>query len=251
MAIQSSKGITIPHPRRYMLVGPPTAGKTHLACTFPKPFVFDFEDGVPRIGGAGLAFDYETFESAYDDTAWDKAKARLLEFNALRRAGKLPYETCVVDSLIAWSNAVMRGIMRTSKLEHPSPKEFGMLAAEQEQFMGYVVATFKYAILIAHEEIDKDEATGAYVGKPLALGKAYPKTLPPYMSEIWYCDSQVTGMERKFPIRTLRDLKHSYLRTAIKNMPHNMENASYEKIAKLGGFWEPATVAAPVAQVAK
>ena len=247
MTVQSSKSIKLVHPTRYMLIGPPTGGKTHLACTFPKPFVFDFEDGIPRIGGAGLEFDYETFDYNRDDAAADKAKARLMEFSAMKRAGKLPYRTCVIDSLVAWSNATMASVMRMSKLDKPSQKEFGELANEQEQFKGFAVATFDYLVIIAHEEVEKDEVSGALVAKPLALGKAFSKGLPPYMSEIWFCDSQIGATGRKFTIKTVKDTRHPFLRTAVKGMPPVMEDATFEKIAKLGGFWEPAAVAAPAA----
>jgi hypothetical protein len=224
MAIVSSKDIKLYHPHRIMLVGNPTGGKTQLACTWPKPFVFDFDDGCRRIGGAGLDFDFEVFDVLHDPGAADAAKARVMEFkNSQRKHG---YRTCVFDSLTAWSNAQMGSILRINRREKPQVQDYGMLADEMTSMLGRAIVSFDHVIVIAHEDLEKDEALGTFVAKPLCLGKKFVSGLPGYMEEMWFCESRAMGGKRKFSIKTLPDGRHPFLRTAIKDMPALMEDAT-------------------------
>lgn len=249
MAVQSSSTISAYRPTRFMFVGNPTAGKTHLACTFPAPFVMDFDDGAKRVGKK-LPFDYETFDVMNDSQAATRTVVRLRELIALKTAGKMPYKTGILDSLTTWSQAQMDAILTANgrKDGKAQIQDYGALADDMRSLFGMCVRAFENVILIAHEDIEKDELTGAIIASPLCLGKKFVKHLPGYVDEMWFCESKALAGKRVFTIKTLPDSRHPFLRTAISNMPQVLEDPSYEKIAKLGGFWvEPQAVA----QVAK
>src|SRR3990167_6405365 len=249
MVVQSSSKIGVYRPTRFMFTGNPTAGKTHLAATFPKPFFMDFDDGCRRVGSK-LPFDFEVFDVMNDSQAATHALLRLKEFIALKTAGKLPYRTLVLDSLTTWSQAQMDAILTANgrKDGKAQIQDYGALADDMRSLFGMAIRVAEFVILIAHEDIEKDELTGAIVASPICLGKKFIKHLPGYVDDMWFCESRAIAGKRSFSIKTLPDSRHPFLRTAIANMPQLMEDPSFEKIAKLGGFWEEPKA---VAQVAK
>lgn len=238
MGISKSKDIGLYHPHRYMFVGAPSAGKTWLASTFPDPFFFDFDDGCRRIAGAKHSFDFEAFDVLNDPDAARRATSQLRTFISMKSAGKMPYKTCVFDSMTTWSQAQLEQILASNNRQGGKAQiqDYGALAEDMRSFFGMGVRAFDNVIIIAHEETEKDELTGVIVARPLCLGKKFVSFLPSYVEEMWYCESRVMAGKRAFSIKTLPDSRHPFLRTSIPNMPMSMDEPSYPKIAALAGW---------------
>ena len=181
-----------------------------------------------------------------DSRAAEQAFQRLREFIKAKDAKTLPYRTAVLDSMTTWSQAQMEAILVANNRKDGKAQiqDYGALAEEMRNLFGMCVRAFEYVVLIAHEEIEKDELTGSIVARPLCLGKKFVSFLPGCVDEMWFCESRVVANKRVFSIKTLPDSRHPFLRTAVANLPMTLEDATYEKIAKLGGFWtEPTTQA--------
>lgn len=236
--IQSSASISIYHPHRFMFVGNPSAGKTHLAATWPSPFFFDFDDGCRRIGAARLGFDFEVFDVLHDPGAASRVMPRIREFIKARNEGRLQYRTGVLDSLTSWSMAQMATILAANNRSdgRAQIQDYGALAEDMQTLFGACVRAFENVIVIAHEDTEKDELTGAIVSRPVCLGRKFLSLLPKYVEEMWFCESKVLAGKRTFSIKTIPDARHQWLRTAVAGMPLILEDPSYPKIAKLGGF---------------
>lgn len=142
-------------------------GKTHFANTFPKPFWLDFDHGmatarstVTESNQQGLRF-YKT----------DPIYATTLTFlnDCMNRRGILDdFETIVLDGYTALSHMLMYEVSGGN----PDPKEgkkggydeYGSLRIRLNSITDALRAIPYHVCATILATIDKDEATGSYVG---------------------------------------------------------------------------------------
>lgn len=250
--VKNSKDIPRFVPRRVMLVGDPSSGKTHLACTFPKPLVIDFDAGVHRVAGRGLDFDYESFNVLSDNTARDSAEKVI---RAMGKSGK--YTTLVLDTLTTWCIAEAEDIVANKKgKSNPkmegklSMNDYGILADRMTTLLSLAISLYDIVVVTAHQQPFEDPVSGGLILQPMAMGKKFLSLLPGYMEEIWQCSGDHVGGQRTFKIRTAKDFMHPYVRTNIRDAngqypPEIVEGWDYEAFAKFGGFQSQAIPVPP------
>lgn len=136
-----------------LIYGQPGMGKTTLACTAPSPVLFDFDGGVTRIR-----------EEHQVDTLqvenWGQAIKTLEYLSDARKAGKLEYQTIIVDTLSKMIDSIVTSICGTRP---PKIQEWGLVNAKFKDFLRSVAALNMNVVLVAQRTVEKDGDVNRYV----------------------------------------------------------------------------------------
>lgn len=217
---------------KMLLVGPSGVGKTHLAGTFPKPYLFNFDvRGVLTLRGKDI--DYDTF------TDYKDIEPKL---NEVEEGDK--YDTLVFDPITRLADLMMDEIQRLNLSESkkartstrmfgftppPTTPEYGIFLGNMSNVLDQVLKIDKNIVFVAHEEMMKDDLTGSIERMPMIVTKMRFR-LSTYFDEVYRleCDKGVykaiTRWSRKFP----------YVRSSFSGvLPDVIEDTSYDKIIKL------------------
>lgn len=217
---------------KILLVGPSGVGKTHMAGTFPKPYLFNFDvRGVLTLRGKDI--DYDTF------TEYKDIEPKLNEVEVGDK-----YETLIFDPITRLADLMMDEIQRLnlseSKLARTSTKMFGFTPPptipEYLIFMGnmsnildQILKIDKHIVFVAHEEQSKDELSGEIERMPMIVTKIRHR-LSTYFDEAYRlrCNKGV------YEAITRQSIKFSYIRSSFSGvLPDVIEDPSYDKIMKL------------------
>ena len=245
--VQMSDMMPDPFPKVYLVTGEPTSGKTHFASTFPYPLFIDFDGGVVRIKNTGRKFGYRTFNVLADNGAGLQAELLIREMAS--NPNKHPFKTLVLDSCTTWSLAIERQIQSEDGTlgKGLSLPQYGKVWETFRRMTGPAVMACQFLVIVCHETWDRDDQDGRTFKMPLFIGRKVPDYLPGFADELYHLWSEVkkdakTGVETiKFYARVRKDPpKYEYLRTNIPGLPSVIEDPSFEKVAKAGGFYEKA-----------
>lgn len=132
-----------------LIYGQSGMGKSTLACSAPKPVVFDFDGGITRVLDA-----YQVPTVQIDSFA--QALEALKEVEA---AGD-EYQTIVIDTASKMIDSITTHVCGTAT---PKIQQWGLINAEFKSFNRAVQSMGKNIVYIAQREVEKDGDVNRYV----------------------------------------------------------------------------------------
>lgn len=166
--------------------GPSGSGKTTFAGTFPRPYIFDFDGGIVTLRGKDVQYDRY---NPRDPETWRKVDLKLKTFE---RGEVKDIDTIVIDSLTSLQEAAEnQAQMVNGRVGEPtSQHEWGLVINYLGDLMYRLVALADlkgfHLVVVAHEQIEKDELQGKVLALPLVVGKKLPGRLPVWFDEVYY-----------------------------------------------------------------
>lgn len=157
---------------KVLLYGKSGTLKTTFACFFPKPYVFDFDDGM--LGQRGKDVEYDTI------TDYDQFEFKLVEFER-----SCQYETLILDSVTTMQEHRMNKILLINNRKMPTMNEWNVLIAGTIDIFMRLTKINKHLVVIAHEQLLQDEITGEIMYRPIIAGKKTPERLPLWFDECY------------------------------------------------------------------
>ena len=159
--ILNSKDISVEDIKFKMLIyGRSGTGKTTFACSFPKPYLFDFDNGM--LSQRGRDVEYDTYNN------WTSAEVKLKEFEK-----DCKYGTIIIDSITTMQEYMMKDILSISKRTKPTLHEWGSLIEKLQDVFMRVTKMKCHVIITAHEQLIQDDITSEVQILPLALGRKH------------------------------------------------------------------------------
>lgn len=150
-------------------------GKTTFACSFPKPYVFDFDNGM--LSQRGRDVEYDTYSG---DAAYQKFNAKLMEFEK-----ECPFDTLVLDSITTMQEYKMAMIMQANNKKVPTQYEWMVLITDMKDLFNRITKLPCHVVVIAHEQLVQDDITGEIMYMPVVYGKKLPAQLPLWFDEVY------------------------------------------------------------------
>lgn len=150
-------------------------GKTTFACSFPKPYVFDFDNGM--LSQRGRDVEYDTYSGI---AAYQKFDAKLAELET-----SCPFETLILDSITTMQEYKMDMILQANRKKIPSQYEWMVLITEMKDLFTRITKIKTHVIVIAHEMLVQDDITGEIMFMPVIYGKKLPAQLPLWFDEVY------------------------------------------------------------------
>jgi hypothetical protein len=214
----------------FLFVGDSGTGKTKLSGSFPKPYVFDFDNGIRSLGPEFAKSNaYATFGEApykmkarpgqYEyGKAWPAFYDRVNEVGALIDAGKWPYITMVFDSLTLLQEIAMTNVLLGMGKPNEKFIDPGMWGAQQKAIQSLIqnINTWPgLKIFTAHVQRDKNDITGITEMLPLVTGKLAGK-IGIFFDEIYFCEVEGVGQARKHVIKTQSTASMRQCRTRMQ-----------------------------------
>lgn len=190
---------------KVLLIGEPGVGKTIQATSYPYPIrVLDFDR---KVDSAALYWrqkgDVERlkniqvtqFSTGLDGESPIDALTKIFanEFIPQQRAGKMEFQTLVLDSITTFSSATLRhivksnpGIKRTMSAQGAQPglQDFGILSREFERIIQGLLSLPCNVVMCAHISVEKDEATGQIM-RHATMDGSFARKLPALFKEVW------------------------------------------------------------------
>lgn len=232
---------------KILVQGDSGVGKTCLAATFPGPVeLLDF-DGKADSAAAFLrakndsaqleVINVEEFAPQLGLSPIEKLVKVLNErYIPAQRAGKMPFNTLVLDSITTFSAATLAhivrsnpGIKRNETKQGPQPglQDYGILRREFERLIPGLLSLPCNVVMLAHIAVEKDEATGQIFRHSMMDG-SFARQLPIYFKEVWRMYSKD---KRRF-VQTQSD--HLFnCRSQIPGLPDHFDvTDGYSALAK-------------------
>ena len=227
--------IPVPLPPEYtenfLLIGESGTGKTQMAGTFPRPYVFDFDKGVRTLGTS-----FTNYVQFIEAPAGRKPRAGMYEWGTgwaaflkeQDRIGTLmdkadwPHDTLVYDSLTTLQDLALSAVLKAassgkSRYTKGDPVDQGLWGAQMmliQELVAEVRGWPGLKVFTAHIQKDTNAITGAVEKMALVTGKLAGR-LPVYFDEIYFLDVKGIGKERTHFIRPMSDAIHRSARTRI------------------------------------
>jgi len=229
MEIKNTNTLTLEdHYLKVLAYGVSGTGKTTFASTFPKPFFIDFDQGMLSLRGKDVSYVSCTdivrngvLVSHGCDEA-DKAFDEVLE--------SPDFNTIIVDSITTYQASMLEKVLKTNNKTIPGILEYGLrIKALQNLFMK-LRAVPKHVVIIAHEQVVKDELLGGVLIQPLVSGDKLPQQLPLYFDEVYRFVVRQTTKKLEYVMFTKAGTNFT-AKSRLGVLPSPMES-SYEAIVK-------------------
>jgi len=194
---------------KILVIAEPGVGKTCLATSFPgKTRVLDFDNKADsaaqfwrskgetdRLGRIDVTQFPRVLDSANSKVSPLDALLQIFqdEFIPQQQAGKMEFDTLVLDSITTFSSQVLKhivktnpGIKRTATKQgmQPGLQDYGILRREFERIINGLISLPCNVIMLAHIAVEKDELTGR-VNRFAMMDGSFAKELPVYFKEVW------------------------------------------------------------------
>lgn len=209
---------------RLALQGPSGAGKTTVACQFPKPYIVDVD---VNLGGTlrflkehnlPMPVGFDVLDKNEKGEAID-IKQRYQRLNAcLVAAQQNPeIETIVLDSGTTLSDVMIGEILRqqgkNAISDFKDGRQFwGFFAVLGRNFMATLTSMRKHIVLILHERIMTTADGSVVYPVKIAWPGQVGQNLGLFFTNVWRCEVELkpTGMktEYKWQIRTMPEYKY-------------------------------------------
>lgn len=216
-----------------LLVGPPKAGKTCFAASFPRPYFLQVDnnlDSALRVTvGKEIKYDLPTTEVKTPGEVWKKC------LEQLKAAMADPtIDTIVVDSLTvlseymcAWCIAEHVRMGDTDGKGKPittmTIPDYGKLLTMFRGLIFDLRSTGKYIICTVHKTSWTDEDTKV-THHTLALPGQAKDTLGGLFTDVIGCVAeQIPGGKMRYSLRTVPLSQWPPLGTSVRTLPHNID----------------------------
>lgn len=185
-----------------LLIGLPFSGKTNAAFQFPNPYILDADDKLANAVRRNTSKDFHFDCPLRDDNdkpvpheqRWEHS-VRCLNVAAAPNNG---IDTIVIDSASAMSDFLTAHILRFPAagksliVGGEKVMDQSMWRPFQDLWKKLIMglrASGKLIVVICHEDIDKDEATGIMMHRPLIPG-ALKNMFASMFTDVWRCETQ-------------------------------------------------------------
>lgn len=194
-----------------LVYGSPGSGKTWYEGTFPRPFVFDFDDGaITLVGATNPDIEWETYKASEGPDIWPKFER--LFMHTLKRDD---IDTVCIDSIttlsdyILWFYKKLDGNWPSGRKVPPKIQDYQRLITHLKDFFYQVtqqcVESGKHIVVTAHERIITTESpTQAIVSVPLVTGQHLPQQMPLWFDEVYYAFAKGPKANVRHMLRTVQ-----------------------------------------------
>lgn len=232
---------------KLLITGPPGAGKTCFAASFPGPILYlDFDN---KVDSAALFYKHKSellkgvevrqlSPSLNTDPLSELSKIIIQELIPQQQTGTMKFKTLVLDSISAFSSATLAHIIKTNpgikgvdtaQGRMPDRPHYGVLLREFGRLIPGLLTLPCNVIMCAHLETYKDANTGVIIRGPMMDG-SFDQKLPQFFKESWYMYVDDKG---KRWVQTQPDSKFGSLRSQIAGLPNPLcIDKGYEELVK-------------------
>lgn len=162
---------------KMLLYGKSGTWKTTHACSFPRPYVFDFDEGM--LSQRGRDAEYDTIR------VYREFETKLAELESLASSGSFPFGTIVLDSVTTMQETRMNSILEMNSKKMPTLNEWNILISGTVDLFMRISKLPCHMVVIAHEQLVQDEITGEIMYVPVIAGKKTPAQLPLWFDECY------------------------------------------------------------------
>lgn len=177
---------------RCLIIGEFGSGKTKLASTFPKPFFIDVDYGMATTKESMDAKPADGIRLFRGDKIYETIMAFVAD--AKKKTPPLDqYQTIVLDGITSLSKILLEEIIGGP----PDPKtgnkasfdEYQSLKVRLSSVINAIQQIPYHVVMTALTSIEKDEATGSFVGQINTVG-SFNKDLGSLVDEVYYMDKR-------------------------------------------------------------
>jgi hypothetical protein len=135
-----------------------------------------------------------------------------------------PPEGCsvlVIDSLTSLIEHLKRLLLHLAKRDKMTFDEWGILLANLEELfytLMHLQHLFKHVVVIAHEQVERDEETGRILAVLPAIEGSMRNKVSKYFSEVYHCDTIETKTGIQYVIHT-KPFNKAEARTSLNLEP--------------------------------
>lgn len=218
---------------KVLVYGGSGTGKTIFAGSFPKPYFFDFDNGMLSLQGKDIEYDTYIDDNPANPQAFRRFERKIEDFY---RQGweNFPYETVVIDSITTLQETVMRSIqsVNRSMAKMPTLNEWGNLIDKLQDMLYKVTSLKTNVVVVAHEQILQDDLTSEVMVLPLITGKKLPDRLPLWFDEVYHTRVE-RGPDRKpsYEMMTVASRKYK-AKSRLKCFKEIEKDFSYQRMAE-------------------
>jgi hypothetical protein len=226
-----------------LIYGPMGTGKTNITRTCRKPvLIHSFDPGGTKTVrdevDKGTIFVDNRFEvedpmnpNAFAN--WDKEYHRLKQGGVFDKIG-----TYVIDSGTTWSGSAMNVVLKKAGRAGGTPQQNDYLPTMVmlENAIKDITSLPCDVILIAHEDTDKDEASGKMFVGPLFIGKLKYR-IPILFDEIYYaCTKETSAGVNYFFLTRATGLYKARTRLGNRGIFETYETQDIKALLKKAGY---------------
>lgn len=195
---------------RLLIYGASGTGKTHFLGTCPKPYVFDFDNGIETLMGMGIPFQYDLYEPLIDGT-WDRFNRKLRDFEEGRVKD---VRTVCIDSLTALCDGVEAMILKLNNhsILAKTQADWGQEISTIEQVLYRLntVSKHYHVVVTSHEQLKEDQVRGETFVVPIVSGKEMPFKIPKWFGEVYRLYTERTKEKKPdYRMMTCADRRYS------------------------------------------
>lgn len=245
----------------FLIIGKQGSGKTFNLQYAPGPVLIHSFDPGGSIGMTeAVASGRVLVDTRFENESAAKPQAyRLWErtFLQYRRDGVFDgIGTYVIDSLRPWASSLMYEIMKERGRKPPERSdltkdpdivpELGDYNLQQKTLMQNLADVMNLpcnVVIIGHISVDKDQVTGANVGRVLVDGRTFPDLIPTLFDEVYFAEAlsvpptNDNPRGQKFIYRTVpKSIFNSRSRLSAKGILGAEEPQNIQAILKKAGY---------------
>jgi phage nucleotide-binding protein len=146
--IKKANEIDLPNTVSILIYGNPGTGKTTMACSMPKPLIFDMDRGIHRAISTADVVQTKDIEDVY---------------NVLNDPAIANYETLIFDTIGRLLDYLVADILKRNKQTKMRIQDYGSLKLDFDNLMAILRNKNKSVVFIAHETEEKVEVNGKTV----------------------------------------------------------------------------------------
>lgn len=213
---------------RVLTYGDSGVGKTCLGATFPGPIkLLDFDgkaNSIISFLGKGHPklkdIDVEDLRPTMAGNPIEAFQVILGDLIKQQQAGKIEFETLIIDSLTTFSDAALKHIVKSNPaIKRPTYKQgaqpcqadYGILRREFKRLIPGILSLDCNVLCLGHIKMEKDDTTGAIVNNVMLDG-SFGQELPIYFEEVYVAMKKgdrrylMTQNDGRYKCRTQRGL---------------------------------------------
>jgi len=144
--IKKYNEIELPTTVSVLVYGNPGTRKTSMACSMPKPILFDLDKGIHRA----------------KNTTADVVQAKSMSevYEVLNSNEINNYETLIFDTIGRLLDFMILDILRKNKITKMRIQDYGILKIDFDNLMALIRSKNKNVLFVAHETEEKIEVNG-------------------------------------------------------------------------------------------